>query len=162
MVSLGQALCTSDLAFQVLVRLVKALDATEADFTAEDFSPIITGLTEGSTDFSGTAMAVQAEVVSLEDGQCPRPLCWVVAVSPFLTTTATDGEARMDSDVLSEAGALHTAFSDAANAGKLNDAVAAALDEHYKCLLAAKTPVPVPDETPEVPPLHVLCDETFS
>ena len=82
LVSLGQALCTSDLALQVLVRLVEALDATEATFTAEDFSPIITGLTDGSTDFSGTTLAVQAEVTALKDDQCPRPLCWVVAVFP--------------------------------------------------------------------------------
>jgi hypothetical protein len=87
--SAGQPFCTSELACKVVEGLVAAKESTPNDTSAQRFGSIVNGYTPSAEDFKSPAFAIQQEVLAMQELATPRPLCWVMAVSPFLTSTVT-------------------------------------------------------------------------
>ena len=97
---------TSELACLVIKDLVAAWEGTTKICSAEEFGAIVSGYTTGKRDFGSPALAIQNEIPALHDQMTPIPLCWVAAVSPYLTSSAASGDRRSDSDYLELAGSL--------------------------------------------------------
>ena len=108
LVSAGRPFFTSELASLVVGDLVAMWEKAETICSAEEFGAIVSSYTTGEKDFKSPAFAIQNEIPALHDQMTPRPLCWVVAVSPYLTSTATGGALRSDSDYLELAGNLRS------------------------------------------------------
>ena len=96
--STGQPFFTSELACKVVEDLVAAKESAPSDPSDQKFGSIVNGYTASEKDFQSPAFAIQTEVLALQELTIPRPLCWIMAVSPFLTSTATGGDVRKDSE----------------------------------------------------------------
>ena len=96
--------------------------------------------------FKSSAFAIQPEVPALQELVTPRPLCWVIAIYPYLTSPAAGGDVRKDSEYLALAGSLRLMVTAEGGVVSLAAAVESALDEHLKAL------VPKPAVTATTPP----------